>query len=54
MGDPATLFDLEPETDLETVRDAASQCRACPLWKHATQTVFGEGPDDAPLMLVGE
>jgi uracil-DNA glycosylase family protein len=54
MGEPATLFDPEPETDLEAVRDAASQCRACPLWKHATQTVFGEGPDDAPLMLVGE
>jgi DNA polymerase len=54
MGNPATLFDLEPETDLEAVRDAASQCRACPLWKHATQTVFGEGPDDASIMLVGE
>jgi uracil-DNA glycosylase family protein len=36
-----------------TERDAAG-CRACPLWERATQTVFGEGPTDAPLVLVGE
>ncbi|EPX86704.1 putative DNA metabolism protein [Rubellimicrobium thermophilum DSM 16684] len=29
-------------------------CRACPLWEGATQPVPGEGPPDAPLMLVGE
>ncbi len=29
-------------------------CQACPLWRDATQTVFGEGPSDAALMLVGE
>ena len=40
--------------DLETLREEAAACRACPLWKDATQTVFGEGPDHAPLMLVGE
>ncbi len=34
-------------------REAAS-CRLCPLWTRATQTVFGEGPGDARLMLVGE
>jgi uracil-DNA glycosylase len=34
-------------------RDAAG-CRACDLWRNATQTVFGEGPEDAELMLVGE
>jgi uracil-DNA glycosylase family protein len=34
-------------------RDAAA-CRACPLWERATQTVFGEGPADAALVLVGE
>jgi uracil-DNA glycosylase len=33
---------------------AAGQCRACPLWRPATQTVFGEGPTGAALMLVGE
>src|SRR5205085_5348526 len=33
---------------------AAENCRACPLWKDATQTVFGEGPKDARIMFVGE
>ncbi len=41
-------------TDLKTLRSEAADCRACPLWKDATQTVFGEGPSHAPLMLVGE
>ena len=36
------------------LREAASTCRACPLWQPATQTVFGEGPIDARVMLVGE
>ena len=39
---------------LETLRAEAADCRACPLWKNATQTVFGEGQPHAPLMLVGE
>ena len=39
---------------IATLRDEAADCRACPLWKDATQTVFGEGPPHAPLMLVGE
>jgi uracil-DNA glycosylase family protein len=39
---------------LETLRQEASHCRACPLWKDATQTVFGEGPPRAHAMLVGE
>ena len=39
---------------LKTLRKEAAHCRACHLWKHATQTVFGEGPQDAPMMLVGE
>ena len=43
-----------PAADLETLREEAASCRACPLWKDATQTVFGEGPEHAPLMLVGE
>ena len=32
----------------------AAACRLCDLWQHATQTVFGEGPLDARIMLVGE
>lgn len=39
---------------LDEVRRAAEGCRACPLWEHATQTVFGEGPAGASVMLVGE
>lgn len=40
--------------DLEALRAAASDCRACPLWEDATQTVFGEGGPRASLLLVGE
>jgi DNA polymerase len=40
--------------DIETLREEAAHCRACPLWKDATQTVFGEGPQTARIMLVGE
>lgn len=43
-----------PEGSLEALRTAALGCRRCPLWEPATQTVFGEGPEDARLMLVGE
>lgn len=40
--------------DLDGLRTAAANCRQCPLWEPATQTVFGEGPRDAQIMLVGE
>jgi uracil-DNA glycosylase family protein len=40
--------------DWAELKDAAAGCRECPLWEHATQTVFGEGPTKARLMLVGE
>ena len=39
---------------LEALRDEAAGCRACPLWRRGTQTVFGEGPSRARVMLVGE
>jgi DNA polymerase len=42
------------EDDIEALREEAADCRACPLWKDATQTVFGEGPQNAQVMLVGE
>ena len=48
---PATPPD---SSNLSTVRDAAHDCTACHLYKHATQTVFGEGPKKAPIILVGE
>jgi uracil-DNA glycosylase len=44
----------ESTDDIETLREEASDCRACHLWKDATQTVFGEGPQHAQVMLVGE
>ena len=40
--------------DLEALRAAAAECRACPLWRTGTQTVFGEGARGADVMLVGE
>ncbi len=41
-------------SSLQTLREEAAHCRACPLWKDATQTVFGEGPAHARAVLVGE
>jgi DNA polymerase len=40
--------------EIAAVRSRALSCRACPLWRDATQTVFGEGPAGAAIMLVGE
>jgi len=42
VGEPASL------------QACAEACRACPLWEHATQVVFGEGPRDARLVMIGE
>jgi DNA polymerase len=39
---------------LDGLRAAAADCRACELWKPATQTVFGEGPVSARVVFVGE
>lgn len=39
---------------LAGLRRAAEGCRNCPLWKNATQTVFGAGSSKAKLMIVGE
>jgi DNA polymerase len=39
---------------LEELRAEARECKRCPLWQTGTQTVFGEGPENARLMLVGE
>ena len=45
---------LPPVSTLPALRQAASGCRGCGLYRSATQTVFGEGPARARLMLVGE
>ncbi len=42
------------ERSLTRLRRVAAGCQACDLWKHATQTVFGEGPGSARIMFVGE
>jgi uracil-DNA glycosylase family protein len=50
-----TAASLVPDRPSVTkLREAAADCRACPLWKDATQTVFGEGPAKAVVVLVGE
>jgi len=43
-----------PEGSIAALRRKARECHACPLWKPATQTVFGDGPADADIMLIGE
>src|SRR5256886_10777946 len=44
-----------PETNsLAKVAAAAKECTACPLYKKATQTVFGEGPKHATMLMIGE
>jgi uracil-DNA glycosylase len=45
---------VPPNPTLAKLRQAAAGCRGCDLWVNATQTVFGEGPPSAEVMLVGE
>jgi uracil-DNA glycosylase family protein len=44
----------EASGKLDALSRRAASCQACPLWKDATQTVFGEGPPNADVMFVGE
>ena len=67
MNDPQMRQDAEPVTtpmsahpfipdvhEWNELAEAAKKCKGCPLYARATQTVFGTGPQDAKLMLVGE
>lgn len=45
---------IPPRPTMELLRHAARNCRACPLWKTGTQTVFGDGSYHAKVMFVGE
>ena len=45
---------VPPTADLRKLRAAAAHCTACPLYRNATQTVFGEGARKAPVVFVGE
>ena len=49
----ATPF-LPERRSLKGLREAAAGCRGCHLWRHATQTVFGEGRKGSRVMFVGE
>jgi len=44
----------DPARALPALAAEAASCTRCPLYKNATQTVFGEGPADAAMMLIGE
>ena len=46
--------DEEAIVSLADARAAVQGCRRCPLYRHATQAVFGEGPEQAEVMFVGE
>ncbi len=48
------LLQHSDQSTIETLRAEVDGCRNCPLWADATQAVFGEGPDDAGVMVVGE
>ena len=50
----AKPVDHIPEGSLAALRRQASDCKACPLWRNATQTVFGAGTSRAVAMLIGE
>jgi uracil-DNA glycosylase len=50
----AKPVDEVPDGSIARLREAARGCRRCPLWRNATQTVFGAGRARARLMLVGE
>jgi uracil-DNA glycosylase len=43
-----------PAGALRDLAREAQACQRCPLYRNATQAVFGEGPRDAPVVLVGE
>ena len=45
---------VPPNPTLDKLRKVAAGCKACPLWKTGTQTVFGEGAAHAKVMFVGE
>jgi uracil-DNA glycosylase len=55
MPEPNDATPFLPERpSLKALREAAAGCRGCHLWRHATQTVFGEGRKRSRVMMVGE
>ncbi len=53
-GDVWMRAPVPETTSLAKVAAAAKSCTACPLYKNATQTVFGEGPRHATILMIGE
>jgi DNA polymerase len=51
---PVSTADPPQTRSIPKLRSAAASCRACPLWRSGTQTVFGEGGEHAALLVVGE
>ncbi|GAB3223528.1 UdgX family uracil-DNA binding protein [Glycomyces halotolerans] len=45
---------VPPEADIDRLSEAAETCEGCDLFRDATQTVFGDGPEDARIVFVGE
>jgi DNA polymerase len=45
---------IPPKASLDELQEASRDCKACPLWKTGTQTVFGEGSAGAKIMMIGE
>jgi DNA polymerase len=51
---PGNVGEMESADTIPKLRDLAKGCHRCPLWRDATQAVFGEGPDNADVVFVGE
>jgi uracil-DNA glycosylase len=51
---PGAEHFLPARISLPSLQRAAQECQGCPLFRDATQTVFGEGPADASMLLIGE
>ena len=51
---PPRSSPIPVDDSLDALRDAATGCKRCDLWKPATKTVFGAGPDNARVFIVGE
>ena len=51
---PGAAGFVPPNANLKRMREAVQHCEGCELYKHATQAVFGEGPENARVILIGE
>jgi uracil-DNA glycosylase len=52
--DTSVGVQIPSQPTVAALREAAARCTGCHLYRNATQTVFGEGPEGASVMLVGE